>query len=112
MKNGKLKHLTNEENHNSKLIAAAEQKIGELICAAISQYLGTSDWDEEEVRPRIERVKIAGHDQEVWLLDGKPIIEIWPFEFKTFIDGGSTKIEAIVSHRMFVAPNTDKDIVS
>ena len=93
------------DDASSKMAAELAVKVAktqdDLITAALNQRLGRSDWELTDLLPRLCRVQILSQPQELWLLDDKPLIEIWPVDLVTVQEGDSAKMKANLRHRSF-----------
>jgi len=90
---------------SAQLAANVAKKQDGLISAAITERLGHSSWQLFAIAHRLRRVRYNDQPQETWLLDDKPLVEIWPVELKTVQEGNATKLVASVQHRSFSSQN-------
>lgn len=91
---------------SAKLAASIAKTQDGLIGAEVTKRLGHSSWQVFAIAHRLKRCRVKDQPQEMWLLDDKPLIEIWPVELKTVQDGDATKLVASVQHRTFSSQNT------
>lgn len=77
------------------------KKTDGIISSAISEALGHDSWQLWAIANQLKRVRINGQPQETWLLDDKPMLEIWPPEIETATEGDSIKAKFTVKYRTF-----------
>lgn len=96
-----------DSQHESCFLSLARtsaKEIETIISAEITQMLGEG-WLIDDLRGRLQSVRVCNEPQETISLDGKPLIELWPVELKTVNEGGKITIKAIRRYRTFRQQN-------
>lgn len=75
----------------AKIARKAGEQLDSLLSEGITRALGHSEWKIEELRGRLQCVKIAGHPEETFLIDGIPFLELQPFQHGFDSESGAFK---------------------
>lgn len=76
----------------------------EILSAEITAMVGDG-WMIADLQGRLQSVRVRNEPQETILLDGKPLVELWPVELKTVNKGGKITIKATRRYRTFRPQN-------
>ena len=88
-------------SRGSDVASNLAKKTDGIIASAITEALGHNSWQLWAIAHRLRRVRINDQPQETWLLDDKPLLEIWPPEMETKREGDSIKAVLTVKYRTF-----------
>jgi len=80
----------------------------ELLGKAITAVIGEG-WALLDLKGRLQSVRVRNEPQETIMLDGKPLVELWPVELETFNEGGKITIKATRKYRTFTPQNDQGD---
>lgn len=80
-----------------KMAATIDRLVGEEV----THRLGHNSWQVFAIAHRLRRVRFKDSPSELWYLDDKPLIEIWPLETQTVQEGDATKLNLAVKYRTF-----------
>lgn len=73
-------------HYATELGMALARKKDALISDCITAVIGP-DWTPESIRPRLTRERYQDAPQETWLLDGEPLVQIWPAQTGSHEEG-------------------------
>lgn len=77
----------------------------DLLGKAITEVIGEG-WSLIDLKGRLQSVRVRDEPQETIMLDGKPLVELWPVELETVNEGGKITIKATRRYRTFRPQNT------
>jgi hypothetical protein len=75
-----------------------------ILSQAITAMVGEG-WMIADLRGRLQSVRVRDEPQETILLDGKPLVELWPVELEAVNEGGKITITAKRRYRTFRPQN-------
>jgi hypothetical protein len=78
----------------------------EILSAEITAMVGDG-WMIADLRGRLQSVRVRDEPRETILLDGKPLVELWPVELETVNEGGKITIKATRRYRTFRPQNAE-----
>jgi len=96
--------LATTDEASAALSRAIAYEQDAVITHAITAALNDSEWKLDRIAPRVHRNYDSVTHVEMWVLDGEPLVEIWPFELKPLHHDNQWKISA--SFRYYVYPRT------
>lgn len=94
------------DSAHSALASESAQKTDSILKDVITSEIGDG-WTMADIEGRLVSVRVQGDPQEMIMLDGKPILELWPTEIKTEQRGNATVLVSSRSYRAF--NRSDKD---
>ncbi len=72
-----------------------------LLTALIARRLAGETWDAKTVAARLRRLRFEGQPQELWLLDDRPLLQIWPPEVTRTVREGAAHLDITVAYMTF-----------
>lgn len=72
-----------------------------LLRACVNQALGSDQWLMTDIVKRMRRVHRVGEESETYMLDDKPLLEVWPITIEMVQDGDTMKIVASCKYLTF-----------
>ena len=94
---------TSQPDYIESLAKDLAKQTDEIIGAEITAMIGDG-WTIDEMRGRLKRVQVRGDTKETILLDGKPLVELWPISMETQIAYPSVGINITRDYRTFRKP--------
>lgn len=98
-----MNYRDNPESPEKTLAYEMAMRKDELISNSITTALGYSVWKLIDVVHRLNVVICK--DREIWIFDGRPLVEFLPLELKIIQEGVSTKAVATQSYMGLIISN-------
>ncbi len=89
----------------SALAAEQVKRLDEIIRIEINQRLGTDAWMISDLAGRVRIEKVDGETHETYVLDGKPLLQVWPPTVDTKNDGVKVIVTVTQEYRTFGEQN-------